>query len=270
MLLKVVWVGVFDLSFFIFGIAVLLKDVDVNSLGGSEIRSSYYNRSEECKRYIACLILARGGSKGIPLKNLAKLNGMNLLKRSLTTIFEFRKFDSVWVSTDNIDIGKEAMHAGARVHWRSAETATDNASSIMAVQEFFSFHPEVDVVALVQCSSPFLKVSFLEEAYSMMQTDQFDCVFSVTRQHKLRWKQLEDGSVKPLNFNPLRRPRRQDWAGELIENGMFYFARTSLISHGLLQGGRCGVVEIPQIYSLEVDTAFDLKMAALLDSLEVT
>jgi N-acylneuraminate cytidylyltransferase len=49
---------------------------------------------------------------------------------------------------------------------------------------------------------------------------------------------LSDGGVEPLNFDPKRRPRRQDWDGELLENGMFYFATKSLIDYGLLQGGR--------------------------------
>jgi len=49
---------------------------------------------------------------------------------------------------------------------------------------------------------------------------------------------LSDGGVEPLNFNPKRRPRRQDWDGELLENGMFYFATKNLINYGLLQGGR--------------------------------
>jgi CMP-N-acetylneuraminic acid synthetase len=49
---------------------------------------------------------------------------------------------------------------------------------------------EIDVVALIQCTSPFLKASFLAEAYSKMMDGGYDCVFSVTREYKLRWKEL--------------------------------------------------------------------------------
>lgn len=49
---------------------------------------------------------------------------------------------------------------------------------------------EVDVVALIQCTSPFLKASFLAEAYSKMMDGGYDSVFSVTRDYKLRWKEL--------------------------------------------------------------------------------
>ncbi|XP_023714254.1 N-acylneuraminate cytidylyltransferase isoform X2 [Cryptotermes secundus] len=227
-----------------------------------------YNISHGCSHlngpedlHVASLILARGGSKGIRHKNLAKINGTTLLKRSLMVIHDFGRFSSVWVSTDSTDIAEEANTAGAQVHWRSSESATDFAPSIVGVQDFCSFHPEVDVVALIQCTSPFLKAEFLAEAYSKMQDGKYDCVFSVTREYKLRWKKLPDGDVKPINFDPKKRPRRQDWDGELVENGMFYFATANLITYGLLQGGRCGTVDIPKEYSNEIDSPFDLQAA---------
>lgn len=57
---------------------------------------------------VSALILARGGSKGIRLKNLAKLNGTSLLGRSIKVLKEFRRFRDVWVSTDNQEIADEA------------------------------------------------------------------------------------------------------------------------------------------------------------------
>nr|CAD7459955.1 unnamed protein product [Timema tahoe] len=122
--------------------------------------------------------------------------------------------------------------------------------------------PEVVVVALIQCTSPFLRPSFLDTAYSMMSGGDYDSVFSVTREFKLRWKELA-GGVEPLNFDPSHRPRRQDWPGELVENGMFYFTTCRLAQQGLLQGERCGVVEIPKNCSIEIDTPFDLELARM-------
>lgn len=65
----------------------------------------------------------------------------------------------------------------------------------------------------------------------------------------------------PLNFDPKNRPRRQDWNGELIENGMFYFAKRKLIQKGYFQNKRCAVVEIPSSVSIEIDTDLDLFIA---------
>lgn len=142
---------------------------------------------------MAALILARGGSKGIPLKNLAKVGGRSLLRRSLEAIFKTRRFStdlqchrsegfsSVWVSTNHKLIADEAIRFNANVHWRSEESATDTATSISAVREFLSVHREIDLVALIQCTSPFLKAGYLEEAIGLLRSGRVDCVFSVTR-----------------------------------------------------------------------------------------
>merc|ERR1719373_119816 len=91
----------------------------------------------------------------------------------------------------------------------------------------------------------------------------YDSVFSVTRSKKLRWSEMEckEGTTSPVNFDPRNRPRRQDYKGDIVENGMFYFSRRDLLESGLFQGGKCGFVEIPQEYSVEIDTPFDLAFA---------
>lgn len=70
-------------------------------------------------------------------------------------------------------------------------------------------------------------------------------------------------NTRPLNFDPVRRPRRQDWKGDLVENGMFYFAKRQLLeTQGLLQGGRkCTYVEVDAKLSLEIDSSLDLALA---------
>nr|BBB02484.1 CMP-sialic acid synthetase [Tribolium castaneum] len=223
-------------------------------------KSSSWNPLNYNHPHIAALILARGGSKGIPLKNLAKLNGRSLLSINLSVVLQVN-FSSVWVSTDHFKILQEA--GVVNVHWRSEESARDDASSILGVLDFIHKHPEVDAVALVQCTSPFIKAEYLKQALEEIRKGK-ECVFSVTRSHKLRWIQRQDGSVLPLNFAIHNRPRRQDWSGELLENGMFYFAERKLINRGLLQSHRCKIVEIPQKDSLEIDTRSDLDVAKAL------
>jgi N-acylneuraminate cytidylyltransferase len=72
-----------------------------------------------------------------------------------------------------------------------------------------------------------------------MTEEGYDSVFAVTRQKKFRWREVNsDRSTQALNFDPARRPRRQDWKGDLVENGMFYFARRHLLEKGVFQGGR--------------------------------
>ncbi|XP_068242587.1 N-acylneuraminate cytidylyltransferase A isoform X3 [Palaemon carinicauda] len=172
--------------------------------------------------------------------------------------FTNQGFNSLWVSTDDDNIAEHAEKGQANVHRRASYTATDEATSLTAIQEFLQYHPEVSIVCLVQCTSPFVKVKYLREGVKKILSD-YDSVFSVTRRHNLRW--TEGNDTKPQNFDPSNRPRRQDWGGDLCENGMFYFTRVSLIHQGLLQGGRCGYVEIPTEDSLEIDTPLDIIIA---------
>lgn len=132
---------------------------------------------------IVALILARGGSKGIPYKNLAKIDGVSLLGNTLRIIHNCRwKFDEVWVSTDDNLIAREARRFNANVHYRSEYSARDEATSIESIQEFLNGHRHIQSIALIQCTSVFIRESYLEAAVEMFsQSHDIDCVFSVQR-----------------------------------------------------------------------------------------
>ncbi|VVC40771.1 Nucleotide-diphospho-sugar transferases,Acylneuraminate cytidylyltransferase [Cinara cedri] len=252
-------------QFLLFAISIFLFVIPIYLLW-SHITHEQHHLSNY-KPHVVALILARGGSKGIPKKNLAIIQNSTLLRRSLNTVNDCELFHDVWVSTDDKEIATEAKLAGAKVFHRSAEMASDEASSLSAVKEFSMYHPKVDIFAIIQCTSPFLTVEYLTRGYRMAVYQQFESVFSVTRSHKLRWKLDSEGQLQPANFDVIKRPRRQDWNGEYVENGMFYFVHKNLIVNNKLQGGKLGVVVIPMNRSLEIDTYFDLQAARLLASL---
>ena len=141
--------------------------------------------------HVAGLILARGGSQGIPLKNITPLANHPLLVWSLGAMKAFGRFDSIWVSTDHLLIAQCASQMGASVFHRSSKFAKCGSPSVDAVQEFLSAHPEVDIVGLVQCTSPFLQPEFLHKAYELIIELGYDSVFSVTRDKKLRWSEAD-------------------------------------------------------------------------------
>lgn len=228
--------------------------------------------------HVAGLILARGGSQGIPLKNVVLLGSRPLLAWSLGAMTTYGGFDSIWVSTDHPGIAACATSLGANVFPRSPQFASAQAPSVEAVKEFLAHRPEVDIVALVQCTSPFLRPEFLSKAHRLMVDHDYDAVFSVCRQKKFRWSETlstatdstafrsdesKCNNTRPLNCDPSRRPRRQDWRGDIVENGMFYFAKRHLVQdQGLLQGGKkCSYVEVPSKLSIEIDSSLDLAMA---------
>ncbi|XP_062534855.1 N-acylneuraminate cytidylyltransferase-like [Armigeres subalbatus] len=216
---------------------------------------------------VVALILARGGSRGIPLKNLAVIDGhRTLLSRALHTVLGSGVFQSIWVSTEDDRIAEAVERefpnsSDVRVHRRPMEVALDHTSSIESVRQFLDQHAWAQNVALVQCTSPFLRVEYLREALRRFRLMDADCVFSVTRSFKLRWKIGIDGKVVALNFDPGRRPRRQDWNGELVETGMFYFAKRKLTLEGYFQNDNCEVVVIDDKDAMEIDTPYDLWLA---------
>lgn len=130
------------------------------------------------------------------------------------------------------------------------------------MQEFINHTFTSSFIALIQATSPFLRERYLAKAFEVLKSGK-QCVFSVTRSHKLRWADT-DGRLLALNFNPAKRPKRQDWPGELVENGMFYMASKELLNEGKFQDEDCGVVEVDKRDSIDIDNVTDLKMAEFL------
>uniref|UniRef100_A0A3Q3LZH6 N-acylneuraminate cytidylyltransferase n=1 Tax=Mastacembelus armatus TaxID=205130 RepID=A0A3Q3LZH6_9TELE len=216
-------------------------------------------------KHVAALVLARGGSKGIPLKNIKMLAGVPLIGWVLRAAVDSNMFDSVWVSTDHDEIEKVAISWGAKVHRRSPEVSRDSSSSLETITEFIRLNPEIDVICNIQATSPCLHPHHIKEALHMMTHEGFDSVFSVVRRHLFRWKEVKKAAGEitwPLNLEPAKRPRRQDWDGELCENGSFYFSTKELIEKtGCLQGGKVAYYEMLPEYSVDIDVDIDWPVA---------
>ncbi|XP_059059152.1 uncharacterized protein LOC131852500 isoform X2 [Achroia grisella] len=188
-----------------------------------------------CSGEIAALILARGGSKGVRLKNLQTVGGTTLLRRAINTALK-AGINDVTVSTDHPVIALEAIKSGASLFHRSRITATDGAPSIWGASEFLAAKPHVTVLVLIQATSPFTQASQVQHAVKKLNSPKaYDCVFSVVKSFKLRWRYDNSDYVTALNFQIEARPRRQDWNGELVETGAFYITRRFLIEKGSFQ-----------------------------------
>ncbi|RVE45921.1 hypothetical protein evm_009394 [Chilo suppressalis] len=205
----------------------------------------------------AVLILARGGSKGIPLKNLQRVGSETLLGRAIKTTKEAGLFD-ITVSTDHPLIALEALKSGVHLFHRSPITASDWAPSIWGALEFLAHRKNVTILILIQVTSPFTSAYQLHNALEKINYPKpYDCVFSAVRNFKLRWQKRKD-SLRPINFNVFARPRRQDWSGELLETGAFYIARRHLIESGYFQNYNCTTQVVS---SLEIITSEKHKMS---------
>ena len=201
-----------------------------------------------------CLIPARGGSKGIPRKNIRDVCGRPLIAWVLESARGSGVFDEVWISTDDDEIESIALELGALVHRRDPATATPEASTESAVRDFLSAH-SAEYICIAQATSPLTTADHFRQAYAKLINGGYDSLVTTTRQHIFIWSE----DAEAINYDPATRPRRQDWGGVLVENGAFYFTAVSVFnSCGHRLGGHRAVFEMPTHCSVDLDEPEDL------------
>ncbi|KAI9033100.1 nucleotide-diphospho-sugar transferase [Hyaloraphidium curvatum] len=217
----------------------------------------------------ACIAVvpARGGSKGIPRKNLADFLGGPLFLWQARACADSGVFDAVVVSSDDCEVLDAARAAGFLAHERSAEASSDGASSETAVAEaaawYRSLGRPVDVVCLAQPTSPLTASEDYAAAWTAFEDAGADSLVTVCRRKVFLWRQADEDErlAQPANYDPRRRPRRQDWDGVLVENGAFYFTRSSLFDElGCRLGGRTVAYQMEEWKATEIDTPEDLEV----------
>ncbi|MDN5593807.1 MAG: acylneuraminate cytidylyltransferase [Brevibacterium sp.] len=218
------------------------------------------------------IIPARGGSKGIPLKNLQKVAGVSLLARAINAAKSTPSIDRVVVSTDHDGIAAEAIRAGAEVSHRPADIAGDSATSESAlIYTLANLGEEFDTTVFMQCTSPFIDSASIDNAVAAVRDGEADVVFSAVEDHSFLWR-LDDGeSAVAVGHEASFRPRRQDRAKHYNETGAFYVMRTD----GLLENehrffGRVTIEEVPPEHAREIDDMSDLSLVRAIASTQET
>ncbi|MES2884947.1 MAG: acylneuraminate cytidylyltransferase family protein [Pseudomonadota bacterium] len=210
-------------------------------------------------RYVAFIPL-RGGSKSIPLKNIKPIGGKPLAWWTVEAALGCAAIEQVFVATDS-DAIRECLAplttARLSVIGRSAETATDTASTESAMLEFAAAHPAEHIV-LIQATSPLLTSDDLNRGIALFEQLEADSLVSVVPQKRFIWARDAEGFGQPQNYNPVKRPRRQDFSGYHVENGAFYISgREGLIRTGSRLFGRIAAHEMCEESYYELDEPSD-------------
>ena len=220
---------------------------------------------------VVAVIPARGGSKGVPGKNLAMVGGVPLVVRAVHACQAASRVSAVVVSTDDEPIAAAARRAGAVVVTRPQELSGDTASSEEAVVHalevlYGSAIDTVDVVALVQCTSPFTTGAEIDKVVEAVLSGA-DTAFAAARFHGFLWRPEPDGAVA-VNHHHKRRARRQERPVELLETGAAYAMRADgFLTKGRRFFGTIRAVETAAERVLEIDEPGDLDRARLLATL---
>jgi len=162
---------------------------------------------------MVCLIPARGGSKSIPLKNIAPVNGKPLIWWVLNSAID-SKLERIFVSTDSDEIKKVVesfKFDKVSVISRSPETATDEATTESVMKEFINTWGFKDVM-LIQATSPLLTKEHINGAIDRYERYPHDSLVSLIKQHNFRWEIDDNFNLIP-KYDINNRPRRQDHDG---------------------------------------------------------
>ncbi|WKX70813.1 acylneuraminate cytidylyltransferase [Streptomyces sp. XD-27] len=149
------------------------------------------------ERRVVAVIPARGGSKGVPAKNLASVGGVPLVARAVRECRASRLVTDVIVSTDDAGIAAAARGAGAEVIQRptdiAGDTATSEAAVLHALDAFESRHrTTAEVVLLVQCTSPFIVREDVDGVAAAVLEDGADSALTVAPFHGFVWRDAAD------------------------------------------------------------------------------
>lgn len=215
------------------------------------------------------IIPARGGSKGVPGKNVARVGGIPLVARAVRAARDSGVIDLVVVSTDDEAIASAARGAGARVVDRPAQISGDTATSESAVLHALDalgadgITPRVTV--FLQATSPFIPSDALADAVALVRDGRADCAFSARESYEFVWRRDADGAAAAIGHDAARRPRRQDREPHYVETGAFYvFTTEGFRKAGHRFFGRTEIVEVHAGSSIEIDDPDQLRVAQAL------
>ena len=219
------------------------------------------------------VVPARGGSKGIPNKNLAMLAGRPLLAYTVDALRTSRRLSRCIVSTDDVGIADAARTLGLDVPFmRPAELASDDTPMLPvllhAAREVARAGLAVDAVVLLQPTSPLRRATHIDAAIDLLESTGADSVVSVVdvphQFNPVSVMRLEDGRLRPFADGPLI-TRRQDKPRVYARNGPAVLAvRTRVLEAGSLYGDDCRPLIMTAAESLDIDGPDDLALAELM------
>lgn len=214
------------------------------------------------------LIPARGGSKGVPRKNVKPLGGRPLIAHSIGAARTAARVDRLLVTTDDDEIAEVAAREGAEVVRRPHELADDAAPMLgvveHAIQAIEGAGDTVDVVTLLQPTCPFRRPEDVDASLALLAAEDVDGVFGMlklshvhpARMYRLRGARLEPFVTAEAGLN------RQDLEDVYQRNGAIYSVRVAAMRReGTLLVSKAAPMVMDEIRSINIDDPFDWTVA---------
>ena len=223
-----------------------------------------------CKVKTIAIILARGGSKRIPKKNIKPFLGKPIIAYSIEAAIQSGLFEEVMVSTDDENIAEIAKNHGANVPFlRSNSTSNDQATTIDALIEVINTYGKNNIYFDVACclypTAPFITPEKLTVAYNKLITDNLDVSFPVIRFSYPIWRSLKiEDNKMTMNWPEYMNSRSQDLSEAYHDAGQFYFFKVNtFLKEKKLFGNNSGGIIIDEMEGQDIDNETDWIIAEI-------
>lgn len=222
------------------------------------------NRSDNTLEVLA-IIPARGGSKGLPHKNIRRIAATPLLAYSIQHALNTPAVSRVVVSTDDPEIAEVARQHGAEVIPRPAELSGDQCSSESALSHALGVLRdqegyEPDLIVFLQPTSPLRQPCDIQNAIHTLLDENADSLFSGCAVHGFVWRKKEE-DLYSITYDFRRRERRQDAPKDFVENGSIYIFKPWVLNEfNNRLGGKISIYEMRVSDSFQVDEPGDLDL----------
>ena len=231
------------------------------------------------KTLILAVIPARGGSKGIPRKNLQEIKKRTLVSWAITTANSVSDISHSAVSTDSDEIAQESFRSGVtsvvkRPEMLSGDTVLDQPVLRHAMLEIESKSQiQFDFVIMLQPTSPIRKKEDIENAIRLIKEKKYDSIWSISQEelhhHPQKQLKIDENGLMDTFLGGKLQIRRQDLQNTYIRNGSFYiFTRDTVLNDNNLKGNSCFGYITRHKY-INIDTIQELeilrKQASVLD-----
>lgn len=220
-----------------------------------------------------CFIPARGGSKGIPKKNIRILGDKPLIAHTIESALNSDLFESVVVSTDDDEIAKISKQYGAEIPFMrpkelSADDSTFDDALLHCVKELFSQGRKFDIIAARDCTVPFIDKNDMKGAIDLLISSDCDSVFTVCHAHPSPYFGMFEanskGFLEPSKISPKPIKRRQDVPIVYELNGLYVHSVKRLLQTGKMFTDKILPYEISKEHGYMIDYEIEFKVAEIM------
>ncbi len=224
------------------------------------------NASQSCPSGVIAIIPARGGSKGVPLKNLREIGFRPLIVHTIEAAKRAKMIDRVVVSTDSQLIARVAEQAGAEIPFiRPAELSDDKTSLAAVMNHFVQWCGkngwDITTLVILEPTSPLRTSNHIDEAVQLFFESNADTVISVQEDRSLGWELDETGFAKPLQNERLN---RQYMKPRFKENGAIFVTRPEVITDETTIGSNVKLYVMSDRESIDINNFWELRLSDII------